>query len=112
MGGAKGSWRPFIIDDIHYAQVSARKQGLLPALRSPGDWDVLVAHYLGVDHAGHSQGIGGPAMAAKLHQLNSHILQVLTFALSLRMYETHWCIMLPCPRFQPMLLISLGLIMD
>ena len=61
---------------FNIVQVSAWKQGLLPALRRPGDWDVLVAHYLGVDHAGHSQGISGPAMTAKLHQLNSHILQV------------------------------------
>ena len=38
---------------------------------------MLVAHYLGVDHAGHSQGISGPAMTAKLRQLNLHMQQVL-----------------------------------
>lgn len=50
-------------------------QGLLPALKAPEDWDVLVVHYLGVDHAGHTQGAGAPAMAAKLRQLDSQIRQ-------------------------------------
>ena len=36
---------------------------------------MLVVHYLGVDHAGHTQGAGGPAMAAKLRQLDSQIRQ-------------------------------------
>ena len=36
---------------------------------------MLVVHYLGVDHVGHTQGAGGPAMAAKLRQLDSQIRQ-------------------------------------
>lgn len=34
---------------------------------SSASWDgLLVAHYLGVDHCGHSHGVGSPQMAAKL----------------------------------------------
>ncbi|KAH9867693.1 hypothetical protein IAQ61_008287 [Plenodomus lingam] len=33
-------------------------------------WDVIFAHYLGVDHAGHRYGPDHPAMTAKLAQMN------------------------------------------
>lgn len=40
---------------------------LLPTLRAPATWDgLLVAHYLGVDHCGHTHGVGSTHMAAKL----------------------------------------------
>jgi len=51
------------------------EQGLLPALAYPGTWDVLVAHYLGVDHVGHVHGAARPAVTAKLRQLDAHIRQ-------------------------------------
>ena len=34
------------------------------------DWDVLIAHFLGVDHAGHTFGRDTPQMATKLAQMN------------------------------------------
>jgi GPI ethanolamine phosphate transferase 3 subunit O len=34
-------------------------------------WDFLVAHFLGVDHAGHRYGIYHPRMNEKLKQMNS-----------------------------------------
>jgi GPI ethanolamine phosphate transferase 3 subunit O len=36
-------------------------------------WDVLIGHYLGVDHAGHRYGPDHPAMTAKLQQMNGII---------------------------------------
>ena len=33
-------------------------------------WDVIFAHFLGVDHAGHRYGPNHPAMAEKLHQMD------------------------------------------
>lgn len=33
-------------------------------------WDVLIAHFLGVDHAGHRYGVHHPEMHAKLRQMN------------------------------------------
>lgn len=34
------------------------------------DWDLLVAHYLGVDHCGHRYGPTHPEMARKLSEMN------------------------------------------
>ncbi|KAI9188906.1 mannose-ethanolamine phosphotransferase gpi13 [Blastocladiella emersonii ATCC 22665] len=41
-----------------------------------GDWDLLIGHFLGVDHAGHRYGPAHPAMSAKLRQLNGLIRRV------------------------------------
>lgn len=49
---------------------------LLPTLRRPADWDVLVAHYLGVDHAGHSVGVESSRMAEKLRQMDDHVAAI------------------------------------
>lgn len=35
-----------------------------------GKWDVIVGHYLGVDHAGHRYGPDHPAMAGKLREMD------------------------------------------
>ncbi len=37
----------------------------------PPAWDVLIGHYLGVDHVGHAHGVSSPAMADKLSQLDA-----------------------------------------
>ncbi|XP_070706602.1 GPI ethanolamine phosphate transferase 3 [Pempheris klunzingeri] len=42
-----------------------------------GDWDVLVAHFLGVDHCGHRFGPDHPAMADKLTQMDGVIRSVI-----------------------------------
>ena len=39
-------------------------------------WDVMFAHYLGVDHAGHRYGPNHPAMTAKLQQTNDVIQRI------------------------------------
>ncbi|KAJ3161642.1 mannose-ethanolamine phosphotransferase gpi13 [Geranomyces michiganensis] len=44
---------------------------LSPFLKRPKeDWDLLIAHFLGVDHAGHRYGPAHPAMGEKLTQMN------------------------------------------
>ena len=40
-------------------------------------WDVLFAHFLGVDHAGHRYGPNHPAMAAKLLQMDAILRQLI-----------------------------------
>ncbi|GBB84186.1 hypothetical protein RclHR1_10810001 [Rhizophagus clarus] len=40
------------------------------------DWDVLIAHFLGVDHCGHRYGPDHPAMSEKLNQMNMMIQNV------------------------------------
>lgn len=48
---------------------------LIPSLHD-GNWDVLIAHFLGVDHAGHIFGVNTMPMIHKLEQYNS-ILELL-----------------------------------
>lgn len=45
--------------------------GHLPDELGKTDWDVLVAHFLGVDHVGHTFGPASQAMADKLDQMNT-----------------------------------------
>lgn len=63
----------FNVRDLHTVDdgVAAHLPRLLA---DPAGWDVLVAHTLGVDHAGHAHGVGSPHMAAKLHQTDALIL--------------------------------------
>lgn len=51
-------------------------QYLVPAIRNASGWDVLIGHYLGVDHAGHTDDVFAPTMAAKLAQLDAEVAQV------------------------------------
>lgn len=39
-------------------------------------WDVLIAHFLGVDHAGHRYGPDHPAMTAKLQQMDIELKKI------------------------------------
>lgn len=58
----------FNVRDLHTVDDGVWEH-LLPALRQPGaaTWDgLLVAHYLGVDHCGHTHGTASEQMAAKL----------------------------------------------
>ncbi|KAM7264085.1 hypothetical protein ACFE04_001768 [Oxalis oulophora] len=49
---------------------------LLPSLYEE-DWDVLVAHFLGVDHAGHIFGVDSRPMIEKLEQYNDMLEKVI-----------------------------------
>jgi Type I phosphodiesterase / nucleotide pyrophosphatase len=40
------------------------------------EWDVVVAHFLGLDHVGHSFDCGSPQMAAKARQLDQYMEHV------------------------------------
>ncbi|KAF1961165.1 hypothetical protein CC80DRAFT_488513 [Byssothecium circinans] len=40
-------------------------------------WDVIIGHYLGVDHAGHRYGPDHPAMNAKLNQMDGNIRKMI-----------------------------------
>jgi len=52
-------------------------QHLLPLLDRPDSWDVLIAHYLGVDHAGHSYGVNSKHMQDKLAQMDEQVSTVI-----------------------------------
>ncbi|CAF9911580.1 MAG: mannose-ethanolamine phosphotransferase gpi13 [Heterodermia speciosa] len=40
-------------------------------------WDVIIGHYLGVDHAGHRYGPDHPAMANKLHEMDVVLREII-----------------------------------
>ena len=40
-------------------------------------WDVIIGHYLGVDHAGHRYGPDHPAMTNKLHQMDAVLREIM-----------------------------------
>ncbi|KAG5463788.1 MAG: alkaline-phosphatase-like protein, partial [Olpidium bornovanus] len=72
----KHPYPSFDVWDLHSVDDGVLKH-LFPLLDRPGDWDVLVAHFLGVDHCGHRYGPDHPAMQEKLDQMDEAIARVL-----------------------------------
>ncbi|KAJ4802575.1 GPI ethanolamine phosphate transferase 3 [Rhynchospora pubera] len=65
----------FNVKDLHTVD-NGVAQHLVPWLHRQ-DWDVLIGHFLGVDHAGHIFGVDSQPMVQKLEQINA-ILQNVT----------------------------------
>lgn len=62
----------FNVWDLHTLDNGVNEH-IFPLLQEPemkGRWDVIIGHYLGVDHAGHRYGPDHPAMADKLKQMD------------------------------------------
>ncbi|XP_067888820.1 GPI ethanolamine phosphate transferase 3 isoform X2 [Heterodontus francisci] len=65
----------FNVKDLHTVD-----DGILQHIYTTVDeneWDVLIAHFLGVDHCGHRYGPHHPAMAEKLGQMNKMLRSVI-----------------------------------
>jgi GPI ethanolamine phosphate transferase 3 subunit O len=60
----------FLIEDIHTVDEGVTEH-LLPLINNSNDWDIIIAHFLGVDHVGHRLGSDHPAMHTKLVQMNN-----------------------------------------
>lgn len=62
----------FNVWDLHTVDEGVNEH-IFPLLQKEmmGKWDVMFAHYLGVDHAGHRYGPNHPAMTAKLRQMDT-----------------------------------------
>lgn len=56
-----------------FAEVDSKIYGEL----EQKDWNLLVAHYLGVDHAGHRYGPNHPEMTRKLNELNNRVQKII-----------------------------------
>ncbi|KAF2858468.1 alkaline phosphatase-like protein [Piedraia hortae CBS 480.64] len=59
----------FNVWDLHTVDNGVNEH-LFPLLEMGEGWDLIVAHYLGVDHAGHRYGPDHPAMRDKLMQMD------------------------------------------
>lgn len=72
------SYDSFNVWDLHTVDNGVTKH-LIPLLRSDNSskWDILIGHYLGVDHAGHRYGPDHPAMKGKLQQMDGVIREVM-----------------------------------
>lgn len=46
------------------------------------DWDVLILHYLGLDHIGHISGPNSPLIGHKLSEMDSILMKIHTSLLS------------------------------
>ncbi|PGH04717.1 phosphatidylinositol glycan, class O [Blastomyces parvus] len=68
----------FNVRDLHTVDNGVIEH-LFPLLHADNatEWDVVVGHFLGVDHAGHRYGPNHAAMAAKLNQMDQVIRDVI-----------------------------------
>ncbi|GAA6013246.1 hypothetical protein JCM11491_006328 [Sporobolomyces phaffii] len=82
-GGRDGVWQEdkvwpydsFDVEDLDTVDSGVREH-LLPLLDQPQDWDVVIAHGLGVDHAGHRFGADHPEMTRKLEETDQLLREV------------------------------------
>ncbi|XP_027330017.1 GPI ethanolamine phosphate transferase 3 [Abrus precatorius] len=65
----------FNVKDLHTVD-NGCIDNLFPSLYEE-DWDVLIAHFLGVDHAGHIFGVDSTPMIEKLEQYNNILERVI-----------------------------------
>ncbi|XP_031233019.1 GPI ethanolamine phosphate transferase 3 isoform X2 [Mastomys coucha] len=65
----------FNVRDLHTVD-NGILEHLYPTMDS-GAWDVLIAHFLGVDHCGHKHGPHHPEMAKKLSQMDQVIQRLI-----------------------------------
>lgn len=77
----------FNVKDLHTVDNGVLRH-LMPELHG-GDWDILIAHFLGVDHCGHTYGPNHQEMTNKLKQMDSILRFVTSIYHSVRYY-------LPC----------------
>lgn len=64
------------VEALLYDSCTVVLQHLLPSIQQPEEWDVLIGHYLGVDHVGHTFDVHTQHMRAKLLQMNQHVARV------------------------------------
>ncbi|KAL9559414.1 hypothetical protein MBANPS3_000429 [Mucor bainieri] len=65
------SFKMLDLDSVDDA-ILARLWGVLDT----DDWEVTIAHFLGVDHCGHTYGPSDPSMARKLRQMNGIVARL------------------------------------
>lgn len=67
----------FNVMDLHTVDNGVIEH-LIPEIKTK-DWDVLIGHFLGVDHCGHKFGPNHPEMASKLTQMDTVLRYILIF---------------------------------
>lgn len=70
----------FIVSD--YTEVDDNVTRHLDRVLKRRDWDVLILHYLGLDHIGHISGPHSPLIGRKLSEMDSIVMKIHTSLLS------------------------------
>ncbi|EPQ20457.1 GPI ethanolamine phosphate transferase 2 [Myotis brandtii] len=70
----------FFVSD--YTEVDNNVTRHLDKVLKRGDWDVLILHYLGLDHIGHISGPSSPLIGRKLSEMDSILMRIHTSLLS------------------------------
>ena len=65
----------FYVNDFHEVDNNITRH-LDSELQSPYDWNILILHYLGLDHIGHAQGPYSTPVAPKLKEMDSIIMKI------------------------------------
>ncbi|KAE8153548.1 alkaline-phosphatase-like protein [Aspergillus avenaceus] len=77
VGHLSHAYDSLLVEDLHTVD-NGVIQHLYPLLHANDiEWDVIFAHFLGVDHVGHRYGPSHPEMAHKLRQMDSVIRTVM-----------------------------------
>ncbi|XP_014442634.1 GPI ethanolamine phosphate transferase 2 isoform X3 [Tupaia chinensis] len=70
----------FFVSD--YTEVDNNVTRHLDKVLKRGDWDILILHYLGLDHIGHISGPYSPLIGRKLSEMDSVLMKIHTALLS------------------------------
>ncbi|XP_025777224.1 GPI ethanolamine phosphate transferase 2 isoform X4 [Puma concolor] len=70
----------FFVSD--YTEVDDNVTRHLDKVLKRGDWDVLILHYLGLDHIGHISGPSSPLIGHKLSEMDNILMKIHTSLLS------------------------------
>jgi phosphatidylinositol glycan class O len=65
----------FNVWDLHTVDNGVLEH-IFPLMKRSEEWDVLIGHFLGVDHAGHRYGPEHPEMTKKLRQMDAFVQQL------------------------------------
>ncbi|KAK4227925.1 GPI ethanolamine phosphate transferase 3, partial [Podospora fimiseda] len=71
-GNLSRPYDSFNVWDLHTVD-NGVIENIFPTLEKKSQWDLLIAHLLGVDHAGHRYGPNHPEMTKKLRQMDGFI---------------------------------------
>lgn len=66
----------FNVWDLHTVDNGVLEH-IFPLMKRPNDWDFLIGHFLGVDHAGHRYGPEHPEMTKKLRQMDGFVRELI-----------------------------------
>ncbi|KAK3905836.1 GPI ethanolamine phosphate transferase 3 [Staphylotrichum tortipilum] len=71
-GNLSRAYDSFNVWDLHTVDEGVMEH-IFPLMGRTGEWDVVIGHCLGVDHAGHRYGPNHPEMTKKLRQMDGFI---------------------------------------